>query len=131
MNGSAMLPPLESVGILEVGEAREATEEREVDLADRPVSLLADDHLGAALRLFLIRKVHLVAINEKDDVGVLLDRARLAQVRHHRPAVVALLDRARELRQSDNRDLELLGKRLERARDLGDLGGPVLALARR
>src|SRR4051812_21939312 len=98
MNGSAMLSSLESVGILEVGEAREAAEERHIDAADRAVPLLADDDLGPPLRLLLVRKVHLVAVDEKDDVGVLLDRARLAQVRHHRPAVVSLLDRARELR---------------------------------
>src|ERR671934_528631 len=119
--------PLESVGILEVGEAREAAEEREIDAPDGPVPLLPDDDLGPALRLLLVRKVHLVAIDEKDHIGVLLDRPRLAQVRHHRPTVVTLLDGARQLRQSDNRHLELLGERLERARYFRDLGGAVLA----
>ena len=47
------------------------------------------------------------------------------------PAVVSLLDRARELRQSDNRHLELLGERLERARYFRDLGGAVLPLRAR
>src|SRR5438105_8389528 len=124
-------PPLESVGILEVGEAREAAEERELDAADGAVPLLADDDLGPALRLFLVRKVHLVAVDEKDHVGVLLDRARLAQVRHHGAPVVTLLDRARELRERDHRHLELLGERRERARYLRALGRAVLALRAR
>src|SRR5205814_3573741 len=99
----AAAPPcsllLEGVGVLEVGEAREAAEEGEIHPSDRAVALLADDDLGAALRLLLVRRVHLFAVDEEDHVGVLLDRARFAQVRHHRAAVVAGLDRARELRE--------------------------------
>ena len=90
-------------------------------------SLLADDDLRPAPRLLLVRGVDLFPVNEKDHVGVLLDGARLAQVRHERPPVV-LCSTARELRQRDDRHVELLGERLERARDLGDLGRAVLAL---
>ena len=75
--------------------------------------------------------VDLVAIDEQDDVGVLLDRAAFAQVRHHRPLVRPLLERPVELRQRDHRHLELLGERLHRARDLGDLRRAILALRRR
>src|SRR2546421_2570094 len=92
--GSSALPSvlrLESVRILEVGEAGEATEEGEVDAPDRAVPLLADDHFRSALRLLLVGRVHLFAIDEEDQVGVLLDGARLAQARHHRPSVVSLL----------------------------------------
>ena len=65
--------------------------------------------------------VHLVAIDERDHVGVLFDRARLAQIGEQRAAVGAGLDLAVELRERDHRDAEFLGQRLERARDLGDL----------
>src|SRR5690606_37327439 len=58
---------------------------------DRAVALLADDDLGDAL-LVGIGVVDLVAINEHDDVGILLDRARFAQVGHDRPLVGSLLE---------------------------------------
>ena len=74
--------------------------------------------------------VDLVAIDQHDQVRVLLDGARLAQVGHHGLLVVALFDAAVELRQRDHRHLQLLGERLERARDLRDLGGAVLLGAR-
>src|SRR5581483_8455668 len=119
---------LPGVGV--VLEARVLAEESELHRADGPVSLLADDDLGDAL-LRRVRIVDLVAVDEEDEVGVLLDRARLAQVRHHRALVRPLLEPAVELRQRDHGNLQLLRERLERARDLRDLGRPVLALARR
>ena len=76
----------------EILEARVLAEEGESHHADRAVALLADDDLGDALVLRL-RVVDLVAIDEQDHVGVLLDRARFAQVRHHRPLVRPLLER--------------------------------------
>src|SRR5689334_204382 len=107
-------------------ESRVLAEEREAHGADGTVALLADDDLGGALvRAVLV--VHLVPIDEEDDVRVLPDGARLSQVRHHGTLVGALLERAIELRQRDDGNLELLGERLQRARDLGDLGRAVLA----
>ena len=56
-------------------EARVFAEEGEAHGADRTVALLADDDLGDALVL-RFRVVDLVAVDEQDDVCVLLDRAR-------------------------------------------------------
>src|SRR5688500_9926792 len=123
-----MLQRSETVALYGVLETRELAEEGEIDLADRAVTLLRDDELGEALS-FRRRVVDLVAGDEEDDVGVLLDGARLAKVGHHRPLVLPCVDAAVELRQRDHRDFELLGKALERARDLRDLGRPVLLAA--
>ena len=83
---------------------------------------------GALLRLGALVVV-LLAVDEHDDVGVLLDRAGFAQVGELRPLVLALLDRARELRQRQHRHVQLLGHRLQAAGDLRDLLHPVLAAA--
>ena len=58
--------------------------------ADRAVTLLADDDLGTAI-VRRIGVVDLVAVNEQDHVGVLLDSARFAQIAHHGTLVRALL----------------------------------------
>ena len=118
--------------------------------AGRAVALLGHDHLGLAVGLLAAllpgvvalvealvallgaprrlraREVVLLAIDEHDDVGVLLDRARFAQVGELRPLVLALLDGAAELRQRQHRHVELLGQRLEAAGDLRDLLHAVL-----
>src|SRR5262245_27687121 len=52
-------------------------EEGEVDGAGLSVSVLGDDQLGDALRLFVLRVVDLVAVDEGDEIGVLFDRTRL------------------------------------------------------
>src|SRR5690349_1885468 len=71
-----------AAGCGEALEARVLTEEGQANGTDRTVPLLADDDLRDALVLRL-GVVDLVAIDEDDDVGVLLDGARFAQVRHH------------------------------------------------
>jgi hypothetical protein len=92
------------------------------------VALLGDDQFGDAedalhflppLFIFLGRfrivvgamlglargDVIVLAEDEPDHVGVLLDRARFAQVRQLRALVLALFDRTAELRQRDHRHL--------------------------
>src|SRR5690606_40614280 len=59
------------------------------------------------------RSSDLVAVNEQDQVGVLLDGSGFAQVRQQRALVAALLESAVELGQSDHRAVELLGQRSE------------------
>ena len=63
------------------------------------------------------------AAQQEDHVGVLLDGARVAQVRElrHLVLVVPLLVRARELREDDDRHLQLLRHRLDLARDAARL----------
>ena len=67
--------------------------------------------------------------HEQHHVGVLLDRAGLAQVRKLRPLVVAALDLPRQLRERQDRDVEFLGQRLEPGGDFGDFLHAVFARA--
>src|SRR6187549_3057138 len=74
----------------EVLEAGVLLEECDAHGADRAVALLADDQLRGALgflRTFAVHQVHLVAVDENHDVGVLFERARFAQVGQLRPMV--------------------------------------------
>src|SRR5262245_12681773 len=77
-----------------VVEARVFLLEVQLHGAGGPVALFADDHLGepfdAFVRLRIDRPVvKLLAVNEADDIGVLLDRAGLAQVGQLRAPVLA------------------------------------------
>src|SRR5258705_499082 len=103
---------------LVIEELRDVVSEDELEVADRAVALLRDDDLRDALLLgFLV--VDLVAVDETDDVRVLFDRTRLAKVRQLRPMIAgALLGTARQLRERDHRDVELLRDPLQAAGDL-------------
>ena len=79
---------------LELGDA---VDERQLDGTRRAVTLLADDDLGHTGFLAGVLGVVLVAVDEHDDVGVLLDGAGLAQIAHHGPLVGARLDAAAQL----------------------------------
>src|SRR5579859_608329 len=94
-----------------IGKPRRCAVELQGHFADRTVTLLCDDDFAGAMDLlepFLPIRIALVeflfallgapaglgateivflAIDEHDDVGVLLDRARLAQIREHGPFV--------------------------------------------
>src|SRR5580698_2751375 len=113
------------VGVLTLGEVFESRVlrvELHLHRVGRAVSLLGDDELRyGALGALLV--VVVVAVDEADVVGVLLDGARLAQVRELRPLALlaARLDRAIELAERDDRQTELLGELLETPRDLADL----------
>src|SRR3954466_9313423 len=80
LRSSGLRRDSEGVRVLEIREAGKPAEEGQVDAPDRAVALLADDHLGAPLRLLLVGRVDLIAVDEEDQVGILLDGARLAQV---------------------------------------------------
>ena len=67
-----------------VAELRVRVDEAEPAAVGGAVAVLGDDDLRLALPL----RVLVVAVDEHDDVGVLLDGARLAQVRQHRPLVL-------------------------------------------
>ena len=104
--------------------------------------LLADDHLrrvGDFLHLFFpllplrrvvlrlaSRQIIFFAVDEHDHVGILFDRSGFAEVGELRALVVALLHRARQLRQRDNRHVEFLGDRLQAPGDFGNLLHPVV-----
>src|SRR3989338_9802328 len=94
----------------EILEARMLTEEGEPDSANRAVTLLADDNFGGALELRIL-VVNLVTIKKQDQVGILLDSAGFAQIRHHRALVVTVFDLAVDLRKRNHRQIEFLGQR--------------------
>src|SRR5438552_9988441 len=114
---------------VEVLEARELLQEGELDRARGAVALLADDDLRQAAVL-VGGLVLLLPVDEHHDVRVLLQAARLPQVRELRPLLRARLRGARELAQRHHRDAQLLGQALERPADRGDLLLPVLDPAR-
>ena len=100
-------------------------EEGEADHAGGAGAVLGHDDLGRA-PVGRVGVVDLVAVEEHHDVGVLLERARLAEVGEHRALVGPLLEAAVELGQGDHRALELAGEDLEAAADLGHLDLAVL-----
>src|SRR5581483_10799490 len=131
----------------QIGEAGEVILEEQLDGAGRAVALLADDRLGDAVDLLhlllpllvfhgagarlLVLQVVLLAEDEEHHVGVLLDRARLAQIGELRALVLAVLDLPRELRQRQNGNVKLLGERLQLVGDLGDFLDAVVGAAAR
>src|SRR6476620_9110141 len=104
-----------------VHEARELALEDERDLAEPAVAVLGDDQVGLAGTLGGLGVVVLVAVDEDDQVGVLLDLPGLAQVAEQRALVGARLDAAGELRERDDRDLQLAGEDLQATAHLTDL----------
>src|SRR6188768_1175183 len=80
----ARSPPSSArVGAREVLESRVLLQEYEPHGARGSVALFADDQLGHALGLgwhLALDRIHLFAIDEHDDVGVLFQRARLTKV---------------------------------------------------
>src|ERR1700733_7826339 len=65
----------------EIGEFGEAVEEDQLPGPDRAVPMLGDDQVGKAVGLLVGVAVVVLAEEEGDDVGVLLDLAGLTQVR--------------------------------------------------
>ena len=72
------------------------------------------------------------AVQEDDHVRILLDGARFAQVSHDGPVPVGgtRLRPARKLRKQDDRHVQLPRKNLKRARNVGNLRGAVVGIAR-
>src|SRR3954464_14427715 len=104
---------------LQAQEAGVLALEGEGHVAQAAVAVLGDDQVGLT-RAVGVLVVVLVAVDEHDEVGVLLDLAGLAQVGEHRALVGARLDAARQLRQRDDGDLELAREDLQAAGDLAD-----------
>src|SRR5664280_2495030 len=95
----------------EVLEAGEVGAEGQLDASGWAVSLLSDDDLGLTLHVFVVAVVVLLAVDECDDVGVLLDGAGLAQVAEQGLLVAgALLAAAGELAEREHGDAHLLGQ---------------------
>jgi hypothetical protein len=101
-------------------------QEGQTDRACGAVTLFADDDFGHT-GIFGILVVVVVAVNEHDDVGILLDGAGLSQVTHHGAFVGALLNTSVQLRQRNHRTLQFFGQHFQAARNLTQLGRAVVA----
>src|SRR5439155_7156348 len=101
----------------QIREFRVALQEREPLDAGRSVAVLGEDDLGEALLVGLLVVV-LVAVDEHNEVGVLLDRSGFSQVGEDRPLVVTLLDGAGKLRHRQDRHVEVAREHLQVARNL-------------
>ena len=106
--------------VVEIGEFRLFLDEAQLDILHGPVTVLGhDDFGGSGLQfdpvLVVVDAVVFGPVDEGYDVGVLLDGARFTQVGELRALVAAArLHRTVELREGDDRNIELLGDRLER-----------------
>src|SRR5215472_15351157 len=97
-----------------------AAEEDEIKAAGGAVALLGDDQLGlGALFVGDISLIEIRAVDEQDDVRVLLDGARFAEVGELRLALLAFW-RASQLAENEHGNLQFLRQRLQRARNTGD-----------
>src|SRR6218665_1598568 len=84
------------------------------------VAVLRDDEVGLAGAGALLL-VGAFAVQQDHHVGVLLERPGFTQIGERRLLVDPLLGTTVELRQRDDRHLQLLREQLERTRELRDL----------
>ena len=118
-------------------EAGEFLPEGERHVARRAVALLGDDQLRFAFRLvFFLLGVGVVFLPDEqaDEIGVLLDAARFAQVAQARPAFAvagAVFRISIELCRDDDRDVQLLGESLDAGGDFRDFDLPIVLPAPR
>src|SRR5574342_1109963 len=105
--------PRRRIAVRPVVEARVLLFEIQLHRSRGTVALLADDQLGQSLDAVAVlvgrSLVHLRAIDEADQIGVLLDGAGLAQIGELRAAALAgaLLGGPRQLGQRDHGHVEL------------------------
>src|ERR1700737_2430142 len=124
---SALVPRRHPTSV-EVLESRQLLPEEQVDGAGGSVSMLRHDDLGYP-RLLRVLLVVVIAVKEHDDVRVLLDAPTLPQVAEDGSLVRPGLRRSRELRDGDDRRLQLSGNRLQAARYGGHLLDAVAVVA--
>src|SRR5579859_3498458 len=106
-------------------------QESQLQASSWTIALLGDDDLGYAFDLgrnLLAAHVVLLAENESDHVGVLLDRSRFAQIGKLWTllALATTLGSAAQLRERNHGNAKFLSQRLESARDRGDLLRAIL-----
>src|SRR5882672_1432339 len=99
-------------------------EERELNVTGRAVALFGDDDVRDTLACGVL-VVHFFAIDQENEVAILLQGSALSQIRHHRLLLLPLLDAAVQLRQRDHRHLQFLGQRLQRARNFRYFRGAI------
>src|SRR5262245_30699949 len=119
--------PTPSGGGSQIREPRLLAQKREPHDTGRPVSLLRENELrGARVRVIRVAVVRVFAVDQDHDVGVLLECARLAEVRKLRTMVGSRFRGTTKLRQHDDRNVQLLREALERSRYRTQLQREVL-----
>ena len=116
-------------------EAGLAGHEGEFDVVAGAVALLGDDDdgfvefIGVGVHPFLVAAVHDgFAVQEHDDVGILLDAAGFAEVAGAGEALFGFAG-AIELREAEDGDVEFAGEGFDAAGDRGDFLLAVVGLA--
>src|SRR5262249_7386949 len=100
-----------------VGELGELIKEGQIDCVGRAVALLRNDQFSNVL-ILIAAIVNLFAIDECDKVRILFDCTRLTEVSELRTMIGAVLGRARQLRQRNERDIQFLRQRFQLTRNL-------------
>src|SRR5215208_3999843 len=90
--------------------------------------MLRDNNLGDSF-LFRVFFVLIFSVNKDNNIRVLFYRTAFSQIREHRLVIGAALHRARELRQGDDRYVQLARQPFQSARDLRDLLHAVFGAA--
>ena len=107
------------------------------------MALFGDDQFGQAVNLFhaflpfciggfIVGRrlfgyfVIILAVDEPDHIGVLLDRAGFAQIGELRAFIFALFNRAAKLGQRNNGHAEFLGERFKTTANFGDFVDAVV-----
>ena len=90
----------------------------QLDGASWAIALFADDDFGH-VGLFAIFIVVIIAVNEHDDVRILLDGAGFAEIGQHGALVLALFIGTAQLAETQDGDLQLLGHDLQHTADIG------------
>src|ERR1700760_665182 len=88
-------------------ETRELTEETQRHVADGSVALLGNDQIGEPTQVFAIPFVNFLAENEGDQISILFDGSRIAQIAQLRFVIAdASFRRATQLRQHKERNIQ-------------------------
>ena len=108
-----------------VQEAGEFGNPLEFNRAGRAVPLLSDDDFGLSLQILVIRlvipAVILFTVNKHHNVGILFNGTRVAQIAQAGAVVFRLFGLAVDLRQTEDRNVEIPCQSFQAARRFGDL----------
>ena len=112
---------------IQVEEQRELVLEVQFDRPDRAIAVLGQDDLGDVLVLrFLV--VVIFAIQEGNDVRILFQGPRFAEVTEHGSFILPAFDASAELGQGDERHFQFPRQGLEGAGNLGDFLLPAFGI---
>ena len=105
--------------------------EVELDFSDGAVAVFGDDEFGDISRdeVVFVLDIIIRAMEKHDHVGVLLDRARFAEVGEDGTRIITTGDGAGELSEGDDRDFQFAGELFQAAGDFRDFLDTVAGVA--